>query len=165
MDTIGVMRYNKSISLKYIWIQIVSICVYKKLMVQWKPKIISIQQWETQKSNFLEIIKHTFNYHYNDIIISSQFTGISTVCLTVCPPEHIQVNINTPRHWPLWGNPPVIDGFPTYGRNSAFLSICVTYPLWLFSLMSLCDRKKEIVISSNLYKQSYSAFSRSHMLS
>ena len=46
-------------------------------------------------------------WHYNDVIMcvmASQITCVSVVCSTVCS----GANIKHPRHWPSWGELPVI---------------------------------------------------------
>ena len=51
--------------------------------------------------------------------MASQFTGVSIVCSTNCSGANKKKNIKAPRHWPLWGNPPVTGGFPLQRASNA----------------------------------------------
>ena len=50
--------------------------------------------------------------------VSSQITGVSIICSTVCSGTD-QRKHQTPRHWPLWGNPPVTHEFPAQRASNA----------------------------------------------
>ena len=51
-------------------------------------------------------------------VMASQITGISNVSSTICSGAPHR-NHQAPRHCPLWGNPPVICGFPSQRASNA----------------------------------------------
>ena len=75
----------------------------------WKPMIKFIRTL----SGWVDIL---FKKHYSDVIISAiapQITGVLIAQPFV--EARIKENIKAPRHWPMWGNPPVIGGSPHKG--------------------------------------------------
>ena len=68
-------------------------------------------------TNYENIIKH-----YSDVImsvISSQITGVSSVCSTVCLGADRRKHHKALRQWSLWGKPPVTGGFPSQRASNA----------------------------------------------
>ena len=65
-------------------------------------------------------------YHYSGVImgaLGSQITGVSIICSTVVF-VHAQIkNTKAPRHWALWGEPPVTGGFPQRASKAENVSI------------------------------------------
>ena len=74
-----------------------------------------------KKSPIIITISHYILFQYDDVIMSamaSQIAGVSVVCSTVSLGAG-QRKIKAPRHWPLWGDSPVIGEFPAQKASNA----------------------------------------------
>ena len=60
---------------------------------------------------------YIFHHYRNTIsVIASQITSVPIVCSAVCSGVDQR---KYPRHWPLWGNPPVTGGFSSQRASDA----------------------------------------------